>query len=355
MHSNDRIFKAKPHLITRSLSPENQETPIHFIEGRDTPSRLTFRRNHFPYPVKSVQPHSATLIITGSVNAPVTLHYNQITSMPSRTVTAMVECSGNKRAFFEPKVFGEQWTEGAINQGKWRGVPLSYILSLTGINAEACEIVFQGEDSGIKKGKHVPFERSLPLEKALDPNVIVAFEFNEKPISPKHGFPFRLIVPGWYGMASVKWLKTIRVIDYPFSGPFQTDDYVYYPQNEKDNGSFPVTTNQVNSVIQQPLNRQILKPGRHEIMGLAWTGDGMITSVEISVDNGEWETAIFQNQPIKFQFVKWIYTYIFEKKQQYNIKVRAFDSNGQSQPNQAFWNRKGYGYNQVSQIKVEIE
>jgi len=354
LSQNDRLIKTKPHLTTRSLSPENQETPIHFLEESETPSPLTFRRNHFPFPVISIQQHFLT--ITGLVKTPVTLHYNQITSMPSRTVTTLVECSGNKRAYFEPKVFGEQWTGGAISQGNWKGVPLSYLLSLTGINAGAREIVFQGEDYGPKKGHHVYFERSLPLKKALDPHVIIAWEHNQKPLSPKHGFPFRLIVPGWYGMASVKWLKTIRVLDHQFSGPFQIDDYVYYPYKDQDKDSFPVTMNRVNSIIQQPLDRQILKSGVHVITGLAWTGEGVIASIEISLDNGEtWETLPIHDTPHKYQWVKWSYSYVFEKNHEYTIQVRAFDSNGQSQPDQAFWNRKGYGYNEVSQIKVQIE
>ncbi|WP_312471369.1 sulfite oxidase [Neobacillus sp.] len=354
MNPSKHDFLVKPHLITRGLRPENQETPIHFLEANETPISLTYRRNHFPYPLLSIQ--SYFLTIKGSVKNPVTLHYNQITSMPSRSVTTLMECSGNKRAYFDPKVFGEQWTEGAISQGNWKGVSLSTLLTITGVNNGAREIVFQGEDSGVKNGKHVQFERGLPIEKALDPNVIVAWEHNQKPISPKHGFPFRLIVPGWYGMASVKWLKTIHVINHPFSGPFQTDDYVYYPHKEQNEGSFPVTTNHINSVIQQPLDRQKLTPGQHEITGLAWTGEGVITSVEISLDNGAtWKTAILQDTPQKYRWVKWSYSHVFEKNQDYNITVRAFDSISQSQPDEAFWNRNGYGYNKISQINIQIE
>ena len=354
MYQSDRIFNAKPHLITRSLSPENQETPIHFLKENVIPSPLTFRRNHFPYPAISIQTYFLT--ITGQVKTPVTLHYNQIISMPSRTVTSLVECSGNKRGYFEPMVFGEQWTEGAISQGIWKGVPLSYLLSFTGINAGAREVAFLGEDSGLKNEERVHFERSLPLEKALDPNVIVAWEHNQKALSPKHGFPFRLIVPGWYGMASVKWLKTIRVMNHHFSGPFQSDDYVYYPHKDQDKDSFPVTTNRVNSIIQQPRDLQILKPGIHEITGLAWTGEGVITSVEISFDNGEtWKTVHLHDTPQKYQWVKWSYSYVFEKNHEYSIMVRAFDSLCRSQPDKAFWNRNGYGYNEVSMVKIQIE
>ncbi|WP_367576371.1 sulfite oxidase [Bacillus sp. FJAT-29814] len=351
---NEQFFNVKPHLMTHSLYPENQETPIHFLEGLETPISKMYRRNHFPYPAITDQSYSLSII--GSVKTPITLHYNQIKSLPSRTVTSIVECSGNKRAYFEPKVFGDQWKDGAISQGTWKGVPLSYLLSLAGINNGTREIVFRGADAGNKKGKHVHFERSLPLEKALVPNVIVAWEYNQRPIPPKHGFPYRLIVPGWYGMASVKWLKTIHVIDDAFTGPFQTDDYVYHPHKDDNLDSFPVTTNHVNTIIQQPLNRQILKPGQHDIFGLAWTGEGLVTAVEISLDNGvTWTKAALSENPKRYQWVKWSHPTVFEKNKEYTIKVRAFDSNGQSQPDQAFWNRKGYGYNEVTQIKVKTE
>ncbi len=347
-------FKPKPHLITRSLNPENQETPIHFLEEPNTPVSLTYRRNHFQYP--SISKHPDYLFITGSVKTPTALHYNQIFSFPSRTVTALMECSGNKRALFEPKVYGEQWTEGAISQGKWRGVPLSSLLSLAGIKSCACEVVFQGKDTGFKKETRVHFERSLPIEKALDPDVIVAWEHNDRPLTLKHGFPFRLIVPGWYAMASVKWLTSIQVINHSFYGPFQTEDYVYFPNKVQDVGSFPVTTRRVNSIIQQPLDQQILIPGTHEITGLAWTGDGVITFVEISVDNGaSWKKAVLKNTPQKYQWIKWSYFHTFKRNNEHTIKVRAVDSNGHSQPDQAFWNRKGYGYNEVSQIKIKME
>ncbi|WP_423798642.1 sulfite oxidase [Neobacillus sp. SAB-20_R2A] len=354
MLQSDKFKKIKPHLITRSLKPENQETPIHFLENRQTPSALTYRRNHFNYPPFTNQSYNLT--ITGSVKTPITFHYNQIISLPSRIVTSVLECSGNKRSYFEPKVYGEQWKDGAISQGTWTGVPLSYLFSKTGIKTGASEVVFQGEDFGVKKGKHVHFERSLPLEKALAGDVVVVWAHNQKPISPKHGFPFRLIVPGWYGMASVKWLKTIRVVDHPFSGPFQTDDYVYYPHKNNNEEAVPVTVSHVNSIIQQPLDRQILQPGQHEIKGLAWTGEGVVISVEVSVDDGgTWKPATLHGQPRQFQWIKWSYSIVFEKNREYSIKVRAYDSNGHLQPDTAFWNRKGYGYNAVSQIKIKVE
>jgi DMSO/TMAO reductase YedYZ molybdopterin-dependent catalytic subunit len=354
LHPNDQFFKVKPNLTTHNLYPENQESPIHFLKGLETPGSKMYRRNHFPYPAISNQSYS--LSIDGSVITPITLQYSQITTLPARTVTSLVECAGNKRAYFEPNVFGDQWKDGAISQGVWKGVPLSYLLSLSGINELARAIVFQGADAGIKKGRHVHFERSLPLEKASDHNIIVAWEYNQRPIPAKHGFPYRLIVPGWYGMASVKWLRAIHVIDESFSGPFQTDDYVYYPNKDDNQGAFPVTTNHVNSIIQQPLDRQILKPGVHDIFGLAWTGEGVIISVEISLNNGAtWEETVLYGNPQRYQWVQWHHSTVFEEKKEYTIQVRAFDSNGQTQPEQAFWNRKGYGYNQVTQIKVKTE
>ena len=191
--------------------------------------------------------------------------------MPSKSLIVPLECAGNQRANFNPKVYGEQWEEGAISQGKWTGVPLKDILEKAGLSQNAQEIVFEGADFGKKPGIHenIPFERSLPLEKALHPDTIIAFQYNDRPLTYKHGYPFRLIVPNWYAMASVKWLSKIKVIDDAYKGPFQTDDYVYYPHKDHDRDKFPVTTLNVNSIIQKPIHLSILNTGVHEINGIS--------------------------------------------------------------------------------------
>lgn len=347
----------KPFLIVRSLFPENQEMPLHFLRQPKIPKQYFYRRNHFSYPKLTQDIFS--LPICGEVLSPITFTYDELLKMLSKTLLLPLECSGNKRAYFRPRVHGEQWEDGAISQGEWRGVPLCHLLSLAGIKPSALEVLFEGYDRGKKPGykEILSFQRSLPIPKALHPDTLIAYEYNGKPIPYKHGYPLRLIVPNWYAMASVKWLKSISLIPYKFQGPFQTDDYVYYPDKEDNSNSLPVTTMNVDSIIQQPLNYQILSAGIHNIDGIAWTGQGRIVKVEISFDEGEnWsEINLTDEKQHPYSWVFWQYKWKVNKKGEYRIMSKAYDSAGRVQPSTAEWNRKGYGYNAVYSINVKIE
>ncbi|PLS01883.1 sulfite oxidase [Neobacillus cucumis] len=348
--------EVKPYLITKSLNPENQETPIHFLNGDLVDEKLFYRRNHFSYPNFSSSFYF--LPIVGLVHTPRTFSIQDLYSLPSRSIKMVLECSGDKRGLFEPKLFGEQWEKGAISQGIWKGVSLRTLLEHTGLVNSAKEFVFEAYDYGERPDSDsiFNFSRSLPIEKALEPDTIIAYEYNNQPIPFKHGFPLRLIVPGWYGMASVKWLKKITVIDKEFNGPFQTIDYVYYPNKENDNGKFPVTTVHVNSTIQYPLNSQLLHKGTYMIKGIAWTGNGRISKVEISIDDGQtWETCQLASAANKYSWISWNYKWEAVKKGEYTIKSKATDSQGNVQPSEPFWNRKGYGYNAIEKINVKVE
>ncbi|WP_249599619.1 molybdopterin-dependent oxidoreductase, partial [Peribacillus frigoritolerans] len=203
--------KVKPYLTTRSLLPENQETPIQFINNDSVENQLFFRRNHFTYPTLSYSNY--WLPINGVVSAPLLLSMQDILQYPSKTVEVVLECSGDKRNLFEPKTFGEQWEKGAISQGKWKGVPLRTLLEISGIGDGAKEVVVEGYDYGLRTDldEVYTYTRSLPIEKALHEDTIIAYEYNNQPIPFKHGYPLRLIVPQWYAMASVKWIKQISV------------------------------------------------------------------------------------------------------------------------------------------------
>ena len=346
----------KPYLITKSLDPENQETPMNFITGDIVGRKLFYRRNHFSYPHFTSSFYFLT--IDGLVHTPRTISVQEIYSLPSTTIKVVLECSGDKREFFEPKTFGEQWGKGAISQGIWKGVSLRTLLQHTGLMDTAKEIVFEGYDYGQRPDSNhiLNFSRSLPIKKSLEPDTIIAYEYNNQPIPFKHGFPLRLIVPGWYAMASVKWIKKITVIDKEFYGPFQAVDYVYYPSKENDSDKFPVTTINVNSTILKPLNMQLLHTGIYEIKGIAWTGQGIITKVEISLDEGHtWDTCQLKSTSEKYTWTSWSYKWEAHKIGEYTLKSRATDSYGNVQPIEPFWNRKGYGYNAMDRIKIKVE
>ncbi|WP_173918195.1 sulfite oxidase [Halobacillus sp. Marseille-Q1614] len=346
----------KPYLITRSVSPENQETPISFVEADRIENRLFYRRNHFSYPNLSYT--SSWLPVNGAMQRPTLFSMEDLFRFPSKTIKVLLECAGNKRSLFEPKVFGEQWEKGAVSQGYWTGVPLKSLLEYCGLSAQAKEVVIEGYDQGKRPDtdKVHPFKRSLPIDKALHPDTLVAYQYNGQPLPYKHGCPLRLIVPQWYAMASVKWIKQIRVIESEFEGPFQSIDYIYYPNKDDNEGAFPVTTLNVNSTIQKPVDHDKLDTGQHTIKGIAYTGEGKITQVEISTDGGKsWTNASLENEPSEYEWVSWSHQWPALEKGEYTIMTRAADSTGRIQPMKPFWNRKGYGYNAVDQIKVKIE
>ncbi|WP_458414253.1 sulfite oxidase [Schinkia sp. CFF1] len=346
-----------PYFTTKSLNPENQESPIHFLYKWQTPTEYFYRRNHFPYPVLSER--NFWLQVVGEVSQPISIRYDELPSMPIKTLLIPLECAGNKRANFNPKVYGEQWEDGAISQGKWTGVPLKYILQKAGISSNVKEVIFEGTDFGTKPTLHgsIPFVRSLPIEKALHMDTIIAFQYNDHPLTLKHGYPMRLVVPNWYAMASVKWLRKITAINHTFSGPFQTDDYVYYPYKSSDKDKLPVTIMNVNSTIQKPKNYSILNTGTHQIKGIAWTGKGFITEVQVSFDKGEtWRQATINKIPQEqYSWINWSFEWKVDKKGEYTIYARAKDSEGRIQPLAPFWNRKGYGYNAVAKVDVKFE
>ncbi|WEG17846.1 sulfite oxidase [Alkalihalophilus pseudofirmus] len=352
-NENDPI--AKPSLTTKKLYPENQESPIHFLFNKQTPASLFYKRNHFSYPPFNYA--NFWLSVNGSVKNPIAFSIEELLAHPSKTVEVVMECAGNKRSLFRPKVFGEQWEKGAMSVGRFKGVPLKTLLEKANIDSDSHEVVIEGYDDGYRSDLDnvYAYMRSLPLKKALHPDTLIAYSYNDQPLPFKHGYPIRLIVPGWYAMASVKWVKQITVISASFAGPFQTIDYMYYPNQDNNEDAFPVTTINVNSTIQYPLDRDIVDTGKHTIKGIAWTGDGVIKKVEVSVDGGEsWMPASVDNGQ-EFSLSQWSLTYPFTAKKEHTIMSRATDSNKRTQPESPFWNRKGYGYNAVDQVTIKVE
>ncbi|WP_248929569.1 sulfite oxidase [Paenibacillus hamazuiensis] len=347
----------RPYLITRKLSPENQETPFHFTNLASIPEELLYRRNHFAYP--PIHQESFRISILGEVARPRTLDYDFIRSLPPRTVAVVLECAGNKRSFFKPKTFGEQWERGAVGQGIWKGVSLSYLLQLAGIKPSAQEVVVEGWDAGSRDDMPGIFSyaRSIPIQKAMQSDTILAYEFNGRPLTWRHGFPVRLIVPHWYAMASVKWVRKIIVTEFPFQGPFQTVDYQIYPDKANEQAKYPVTIMNVNSSIQRPLDRSIMRKGKHYIQGIAWTGLGEVRQVELSFDGGDtWVTARIGRTPVQpASWVHWGYEWDVNRAGEYLIISRAGDTYGRVQPMTAHWNRKGYSYNAADQVNVTVE
>src|SRR6266566_4841442 len=222
-----------------TATPENSETPLENVRSWVTPTRLFFVRNHFELPV--IDLNTWRLRVEGCVRQPREWTWDELAALPERTVFATVECAGNGRSFLSPHVHGVPWGAGAIGHAEWTGVPLRVVLERAGIQPGAVEVLFVGADRGSEPDHPEPmsFARSLPLAKALDPDTLLAVRMNGDLLEPCHGFPLRLFVPGWYGVASVKWLERIEVLDRPFHGYFQSTKYtVQRPTGQKGTGPF---------------------------------------------------------------------------------------------------------------------
>lgn len=346
----------QPGLIPIQVVPENLESPISALYSWQTPNDLFYLRNHLPYPAIDIE--NWKLSIAREANNVISFSYDELRNMPIISKFVTLECSGNKRGLMEPMAQGDQWKIGAIGNAKWTGVPLSYLLDQTGIIQNAKEIVFSGVDVGLRPD--IPgefhFERSLPFEISLLNECMIALEMNDQPIPYKHGFPARLIVPGWYGMAHVKWLDKINVINEPFKGPFQVVDYVYITNEDDYSGATPVTEIKVNSIITWPSKGEIIKPGVHTVKGLAWAGKQTIDKIEVSTDDGTtWHRARLaspEHSPYTWTF--WEFNWTVNSPGHYFISVRAQDSAGNLQPRQAAWNVKGYANNSIHKVEVIV-
>jgi DMSO/TMAO reductase YedYZ molybdopterin-dependent catalytic subunit len=281
--------------------------------------------------------------------------FDELRRLPSRRFTATLECAGNNRIGFAPLPKGEPWDTGAVSTATWRGVSLSTIIHQAGLLPSTVEILFNGADHGRPHDhdQEVQFGRSLPLAKALDPDTLLVYEMNDEPLTPEHGGPVRLLVPDWYGMASVKWLTGITALDHPFTGYFQTKRYVYQLPDQAE--PVPVCTMQVKSLIIAPEPGVTLPPGRHVISGLAWSGAGAIRAVEVSVggDCG-WQTAQLWDEEQAYTWRRWVWTWEVREPGRHVLRVRATDEQGNTQPDVAPWNRLGYGNNAVRSTVVYI-
>src|SRR5207237_2321024 len=220
--------------IVHSAAPLNVEMPFETVDTFVTPTRSFYVRTHFPIP--AIDRDAWWLHVEGEVEKPFAIDYEELRTLESVTTPATLECAGNNRNFLEPKVKGVQWRLGAVGTAEWTGVPLSVLLDRATLKPNACEVILEGADGGILEDPKSPagglkFARSIPLEKARR-NVLRVYNMNGEDLPPEHGFPVRAIVPGWYAMASVKWLQRIIVIDRPFNGYYQTLDYAYWQRSD---------------------------------------------------------------------------------------------------------------------------
>lgn len=327
-----------PEMIVRQESPANLEFPFHTLSERLTPPGQFYVRSHFPVPELSAA--DWRLDIGGLIGQPFSLTLAELQAMTSHTVTATLECAGNSRSFLNPRVAGVAWDLGAVSTAQWTGVPLCAVLERAGVLPGAREVVLCGADRGCldepaKTPGVIAYERSVPLGKALD-DVLLVYAMNGEPLTPQHGFPVRAIVPGWYGMASVKWLTGIYVTDTPFQGFFQTLDYTYWEGGGALSPQMtPLSVMQVKAQIARPAPGETVAAGQpYTITGAAWTGEADITRVEVSTDGGlTWAEAELTDPAEADVWRRWRYQWHTPGTPgRVTLLARATDSAGQTQP-----------------------
>ena len=360
MNSADDKAKQPNELIVRETNPPNFEMPFSTLDGFTTPNESFYVRCHFPIP--EIAAADWRLKVEGEVEAPFELDYNELLTLESRTIAATLECAGNNRIFLEPKVKGVQWELGAVGNASWTGVPLSVVLERARVKPGAVEVILEGADEGEianppKPGGSICYARSLPLSKARH-DVILAYEMNGEKLTASHGFPLRAIVPGWYAMASIKWLRRIVVTSEPFAGYYQSIDYTHW---DRTAGGLPT----LRALAEQQIKAEIARPHTGEIVpadtnyrihGAAWTSDAEITKVEVSVDSGStWSPARLGQDSVPNAWRLWEFDWRTPAKAgQCTLMARATDSRGRTQSSERSADRGTYMINHLLPIVVDV-
>lgn len=331
--------------VVLSREPFNAETDLGEIRGRTTPRGRHYVRSHFATPRSPRE-----LVVDGAVRRRLRLRLpNDVRALGGeRTLAVTLECAGNGRAFLDPTVPGEQWRLGAVGTAAWTGVPLARVLAEAVPSPDAVEVLCAGADAGEVRdaGGPIAFERSLPLDLARDEDVLLAYAMEGEPLASEHGAPLRLVVPGWYGMASVKWLARLSLLDRPFRGFYQSDRYVIDGR--------PLGEIEPRAIIVSPREGQRIAPGGHVVRGFAWAGRTAIRSVEASADGGRsWTPARLGPAISSYAWREWEWDWDARPGHAV-VLVRATDDRGRTQPSIPRRNPLGYANNAIRAVRFTV-
>ena len=310
-----------------------------------TPTWRHYIRDHFTIP--TAPDHIA---IEGAVREPLELTLDDLRSFPARSLLVTLECAGNGRAFLEPPVPGEQWRTGAVGTAEWTGIPLRSVLELAQPLDTAVEVLCVGADAGIPAGTNarISYERSLPMSVALRDEVLLAYAMNGSDLPPEHGAPLRLVVPGWYGMASVKWLARLRLVEHPFEGFFQAERYVV--------GDRPLREIAPRALITWPPDGERLAKRPFVARGYAWSGRGDIARVEVSTDGGRsWRDATLAQGIGRYAWRQWHADVEPRGSGRLVLVARATTTAGATQPLEEVRNERGYENSAARPVRIEID
>ena len=342
--------------VSVETHPLNAECPLPALAEPLTPLGLFYVRNHFDVP--RIDRESWRLELSGEVERPLELSWEDLQALPQRAVAVTMECAGNGRTQMLPRPPGTPWGHGAAATAWFAGAPLYLLLDRARPNPEAVEALFTGADQGeVEPGRVTPFARALPLEAARHPDTLLAWSMNGEPLPLEHGFPLRLVVPRWYGVASVKWLTGITLRSSPFDGYFQRARYVYEREQGTPEGT-PVTLMRVRSVVARPLDGEELPFEPVEVAGTAWSGAGPIRRVKVRVegaDRGSTRGDAELGEALSpYAATPWRFRWDPLAHGTFTLTARAYDAAGNSQPLEPLWNAHGYGNNAVQRVRVRV-
>ncbi len=338
------------------LASRNHAMPAEALRYDVTPPGLHYVLTHYDIPY--VDPADWRLTLDGCVDSSLDLDLEALASMPRHTVRVTLECAGNGRAGLSPRPISQPWLTGAVGTADWTGVRLRDLLADAGVRPDAVDVSFTGADHGLERGVEQDYMRGLSMADATEPDVLVAYQMNGAPLPPQHGFPARLVVPGWYGMAHVKWLRRITVIDRPFDG-FQNLT-AYRLRQDPDEEGVAVTRIEPRALLVPPgfpefLTRvRVVRPGTQRLEGRAWSGWGAIARVEVSTDDGEtWVDAVLGDSPSPWAWR--CFSYDWEATPgRHRILVRAHDESGRVQRDQPQWSLGGFTNNADLPVDVLV-
>jgi DMSO/TMAO reductase YedYZ molybdopterin-dependent catalytic subunit len=350
-HSDGLFLRDEVRLANR-----NHGALLETLRHDVTPAGLHYLLNHFDVPY--VPDASAwRLDIGGKVRTPSSLSIEDIRRLPQRTLRVTLECAGSGRANVSPRWLSMPWMHGAVGTAEWTGTPLRHVLERAGLDIDTVEVAFFGADRGFDKGVEHAYGRSLEPGLALGDDVLLVHAMNGQPLLPQHGFPLRLIVPGWYGMASVKWLYRIEALAEPFDGYQQVHSYVY-KKTAQERGT-PVGHMRVKSLMVPPgipdwwTEQRMVEAGPITLYGRAWSGAGVpITEVEVGVD-GQWSQAQLGPVAGRYAWRGWQFVWNATKGE-HELACRATGADGATQPLEAPFDRGGFGNNMVHRLQVTV-
>ena len=342
-------------LKTIGKDPFVAETPLSALSTWLTPNELFYVRGHFPF--ENISDENWTITIGGNVSHPYEITMDELMAVPKKTLPVTMECAGNNRKDLDPKVSGNQFDTGAVSNAIWAGASLEDVLNKAEVISSTKEILFEGADEGEPEpGKEVvSYLRSLPLSTVINnSDILIAYEMNGEPIPIEHGAPTRLIVPSWYGMASVKWLNNITALEDSFEGYFQT--YKYVMKGLKDGKERPVREMKIKSAFSVEKQRAPISLGNVSISGFAWSGSGDIEKVELSYDGGKtWLKAHLDNPKSQYSWQQWSLDWDPPQVGIYTFLSKATDVHGNQQPMEPNWNTMGYEINAVISRPLTLE